>query len=189
MVGSESRGAPWGGRLIVVAILILGVSLATIATLGRPRVSIRPQSPQELPQLMLLPFESLNGEPDGERLAMDLTRGLTTRLETTTTGFDFLAAGELASRGEGVRLDVRKLAASSGVDYVLTGSVKLEPHGVTIDAFMVQAEREPRIWVQSEHWPAGAALEAITHQTVDKILKALTDVEGAPRERPKPYVP
>jgi TolB-like protein len=140
------------GRAVVLGLVSLSAALAVVAFLGRPRVSLRVQTPPKTPVLAVLPFKNLSGEPELEIVAADLTAAVaeavaeTGRVSTVpreeTLGF------ELDRKG------LEEEARSLGADYVITGSLDEVEGSLRVDAYLFRGGAVPALWVERLEWDA-----------------------------------
>ncbi|MGH9337312.1 MAG: hypothetical protein ACRD21_26490, partial [Vicinamibacteria bacterium] len=134
------------GRLVVLGLLLFAAALAVIALVGRPRISLRTQSPPSQPTLAVLPFRNLSGEPELEIVASDLAIAISDAL--ADTGRVSLVPD---ARIAGVELDregIEEAARSLGADYVITGTLDDEAGLTVVDAYLFRAGPEPGLWVE-----------------------------------------
>ena len=61
------------GKAVVIALLVFGSALATIAYFGKPVVRLKPQSPTVRPSLAVIPFDNLDGADKLELIAANVT--------------------------------------------------------------------------------------------------------------------
>jgi adenylate cyclase len=137
------------GRVVVLALLLFGAGLAFIARVGRPRISLRTQSPVRKPTLLVLPFENLSGDPDLEVVAAEVPRAV---LQALADNERFQSVVEENGLGyvaiEGLEAAARKL----GADYVIAGSVERSGARLAVDAYFFRAGPEPGLWVERLEW-------------------------------------
>jgi TolB-like protein len=96
------------------------------------------------PSLAVLPFDDLSNNPENDALADGLTEDLTTAL-SRTRWFD-VAARNSTFAYKGQSPNVREVARSLGVRYVLEGSVRTAGGQARITAQLIDAETGNHVW-------------------------------------------
>lgn len=132
------------GKNLVIGLLVFGGLLGAIAYWGQPIVRLRPGSPKPRPSLAVLPFDNLQGDPELERLAADVSLAVTRALEGLPD-YD-LVPRERVLEHKGLAGGVDAIASELGADYVLAGSVEREDRRIRLEAYFVKPGDRPRIW-------------------------------------------
>jgi TolB-like protein len=140
------------GRAVVLGILLLAASLAVVALVGRPRISLRVQTPSKKPVLAVLPFRNLSGEPELEVVASDLTAAVVDAV--SETGRASIVPREETIGFELNRKGIEDAARSLGADYVITGSLDQVGGTLQVDAYLFRAGAVPALWVERLEWNA-----------------------------------
>ncbi len=140
------------GRAVVLGLLLLAAGLAVVARVGRPRISLRVQSPEEKPALAVLPFKNLSGEPELEVVASELTAAVAEAV--AETGRASTVPREKTLGFELDRKGIEEGARSLGVDYVIAGSVDEVDGRLEVDAYLFRSGPEPALWVERLQWDA-----------------------------------
>ncbi len=140
------------GRAVVLGLLLLAAALAVIARVGRPRISLRVQSPEEKPALAVLPFRNLSGEPELEIVSSDLTAAVAEAV--AETGRASIVPREETLGFELDREGIEEAARSLGADYVIAGSLDEVGGRIEVDAYLFRAGAAPALWVERLQWEA-----------------------------------
>jgi adenylate cyclase len=140
------------GRAVVLSLVLLAAGLAVIAGVGRPRISLRVQSPEEKPALAVLPFQNLSGEPELEVLASDLTAAVAEAVAETGRASTVPRAKTLGFELD--RKGIEEAARALGADYVIAGSVDELDGRLQVDAYLFRSGAVPALWVERLTWDA-----------------------------------
>ena len=140
------------GKNVVLALLLFGTVLATVAYFGKPIVRLRPQTPIVKPMLVVLPFENLNGDDELELIAANVTVALTEAL-ASVEAYE-LVPRETALQHKGLEDGIEAIAASLGADYALAGSVEREEGRLRLQVYVVKPGERPRIWAEEYYYDA-----------------------------------
>lgn len=105
----------------------------------------------------MLPFAARDGDPDLDRLAVDITGDLTSGLGRLPANFVIGAGVAAADRGPGV--DVRRVGAELGVRYVVEGTLRRLGPVLRVDARLLDAASGAQLWVETLDHPHAAAAE------------------------------
>jgi adenylate cyclase len=111
-----------------VSASIAGDKLATA-----PRISI-----------VVLPFESLSGDPEQAYFAEGLTDDLTTDLSHIPGSF--VIGRNTASTYKGKAVDAKEIGRELGVRYVLEGSVRSVGEATEVNAQLISTETGTHVW-------------------------------------------
>jgi len=137
----------FSGTKVVVAIVVFGTVLATIAYFGKPGVRLKTQTPSTSPSVIVVPFENLDGADELELIASNTTVAVTEAL--TELGSFEVVPRSTALDYVGIPGGARAIAEELGVDYVLAGSVErdeLHEGRLRLQAYFVKPGDQPRIW-------------------------------------------
>jgi TolB-like protein len=138
------------GRAVVLGLLLLAVALTVVALLGRPRISLRVQAPEEKPALAVLPFRNLSGEPELEIVASDITAAAANAV--AATGRAEIVPREKTLAFELDRKGIEEAARTLGADYVIAGSLDENDGRIEVDAYLFRAGPNPALWVDRLKW-------------------------------------
>src|SRR5262245_57000339 len=161
------------GRAVVLAILLFGAGLAVVAWLKGPRISLRIQSPAEKPTVAVLPFRNLNGEPDLEVIASDLTAAVAEAVGETGRASTVPREDTL-----GIELDrkgIEEAARTLHADYIIAGSVNEVDGRLEVDGYLFRSGAAPALWAERLHWDASrqsAAPSELAARIKEAILSA-----------------
>jgi TolB-like protein len=135
---------------VVLALLLFAAALAVVAAIGRPRISLRVQSPETTPALAVLPFENLSGDPELSILASELAGAVARAV--ADTGRARLLPSEGTFELTIDRKGIEAAAKSLGADYVITGSLARSEGLIEVDAYLFRAGPDPALWVDRRQW-------------------------------------
>jgi TolB-like protein len=138
------------GRAVVLGLLLFAAALSVIALLGKPRISLRVQKPEERPSLAVLPFRNLSGDPDLERVSSDIAAAVAEAVAET-------GRAEIVPREKtlGYTLDrkgIEEAARTLRADYVIAGSIGMRAGRIEVDAYLFRAGSSPALWVDRLNW-------------------------------------
>jgi len=162
------------GRAVVLGLLVLAAALAVVAHVGRPRISLRVQSPEEKPGLAVLPFRNLSGEPELEIVSSDLTAAVAEAV--ADTGRAYIVPREKTLGFELDREGIEDAARSLGADYVIAGSVDEKEDRIEVDAYLFRAGPNPALWVDRLKWELSER-SSIASDLADRIREAILSVQ------------
>ncbi len=138
------------GRAVVLGLLLLAAALTGVAYLGKPRISLRVQTPEEKPTLAVLPFRNLSGEPELEVVASDVTAAVAEAV--SETGRASIVPRE-KTLGFGLdRQGIEEAARSLGADYVIAGSLDTREGRIEVDAYLFRSGPTAALWVDRLRW-------------------------------------
>ncbi len=138
------------GKKVVLALLLFGAVLATVAYFGKPTVRLKPGTPIVKPRLVVLPFENLDGDDELELIAADVTVALTEALLSLEEYQ--LVPRETALQYKGLSDGIEVIAVSLGADYALAGSVEREQGRLRLQVYVVKRGERPRIWADEYYY-------------------------------------
>jgi TolB-like protein len=140
------------GRAVVLGLLLFAAALTVVAYLGRPRISLRVQTPERAPRLAVIPFRNLSGEPELEVMCADSTEAVAKAVGASgrarivpreeTLGLTFDRAG------------IEEAARGLEADYVIAGSLDESEGEIVVDAYLFRAGPAPALWVDRLTWKA-----------------------------------
>jgi TolB-like protein len=153
-------------RPSAAALIVAGVGLAVMAlfwfvraewphgSLGADRATAVDDAAASLPglatsrgpRLLVVPFANLNGTGELDYFAY----GISDEIVLSLMDFDVrVVMGARDRSGGGGPEDLPKIPADSGIDYVLTGSVRNDANGIRITARLVAADTGVQFWSQA----------------------------------------
>ncbi|HXZ52430.1 MAG TPA: adenylate/guanylate cyclase domain-containing protein [Burkholderiales bacterium] len=98
------------------------------------------------PSIIVLPFANLSGVAEQEFFADGLTEDLLTELSRFRELF--VISRNTSFKYKGQAIDVRKVAAELGVQYVLEGSVRRAGNRVRVTVQLIDAESDRHLWAE-----------------------------------------
>ena len=104
------------------------------------------REPADKPSIAVLPFENLGGDPEHEYFADGLAEDLITDLSQVSGLFVIARHSSFAYRGKSA--DVRSIARSLGVRYVLEGSARRAAQRVRINVQLIDAIDGGLLWAE-----------------------------------------
>jgi len=102
------------------------------------------RSAQDLPSIMVLPFQNMSGDPDQEYFVDGVVEEITTALSRLK--WLFVIARNSAFTYKGRAIDVRQVGRDIGVRYVLEGSVRKAVNRVRITAQLIEVASGAHLW-------------------------------------------
>lgn len=162
------------GRAVVLGLLLFAAALSVIALLGRPKISLRVQTPEERPSLAVLPFRNLSGEPALEMLASDIASAVAKAVSDT-------GRAEIVPREETLdyaldREGIEEAARTLRADYVIAGSIDEKDGRIEVDAYLFRAGPTPALWVDRLKWDPSESSSVAT-ELADKIRMAILSAQ------------
>lgn len=161
------------GRAVVLGLLLFAAALAVVAFLGRPRISLRVQSPEEKPTLAVLPFRNLSREPELEIVSSDITAAVAEAV--AETGRASIVPREKTLGFELDREGIEEAAKSLRADYIIAGSVDEKEGRIEVDAYLFRAGPAPALWVDRLSWNP-AERSAIASELAARIRGSINSV-------------
>lgn len=122
---------------------VRGGAAPATATHGTPAA---PLVPADRPSIAVLPFTTMSAEPEQDFFADGITEDLTTALSRIRQFF--VIARNATLRYRQPRPDVREIAATLGVRYVVEGSVRKAGERVRISAQLLDGIGGNHIWAE-----------------------------------------
>jgi TolB-like protein/Tfp pilus assembly protein PilF len=98
------------------------------------------------PTLAVLPFDNLSGDADQEYFADGITEDIITALSKHRSLLLIARGSTFAFKGQGV--DVRRIGAELGADYVVEGSVAKSGRRVRVTARLVETNAGRCVWAE-----------------------------------------
>ena len=106
--------------------------------------SVQPQP--DKPSIAVLPFENMSGDPEQEFFADGMTEDIITGLSRFRSLY--VTARNSTYSYKGTAPDIRDVANTLGVRYVLEGSVRRVGQRIRISAQLIEAESGHHIWAE-----------------------------------------
>jgi TolB-like protein len=158
------------GRAVVLGLLLLAGALAVVARVGRPRISLRVQSPEDEPVLAVLPFRNLSGDPELEIVSSDITAAVAEAV--ADTGRASIVPREKVLGFELDREGIEEAARDLGADYVIAGSLDANEGRIEVDAYLFRGGPDPALWVDRLKWEPSAR-SSIASELAARIREAI----------------
>ena len=135
----------------VAAGIVLVIAVGAIAWLApwRSKIETEPEARTPLslpskPSIAVLPFENMSGDPEQAYFADGMTDDLITDL--SKVGGLFVIARNSTFAYKGKSRDVREIAKTLGVRYVLEGSVRRSGAEIRVNAQLIDATTGGHVW-------------------------------------------
>jgi adenylate cyclase len=173
-VGEWLDWRPWSTPKPDVSGAALSDKLATA-----PRLSI-----------VVLPFESLNGDPDPQHFADAFADDLTTDLSQLKGSFVVGRDAALAYKEKPV--DARKIGGELGVRYMLEGSVRRAAESAEVSAQLISTETGAQAWAdrfEGERSQVGQLHKELAARLAHWLGADLVRTESPPTTRERPVAP
>lgn len=162
------------GRWVVVGVVLFGVVLAIVATVGHPRVRMRPREPVTPPRLAVLPFENQTGSASLELLASDVTKAVTDGLEAAGEDRFEVVSREASLSYKDVARGIAEVADTLECDYVIVGRIEAPGNRIQIDLYLFKAGDDPKLWPDRLEWER-SQIEAIPEEITERIRRTIVD--------------
>jgi TolB-like protein/DNA-binding winged helix-turn-helix (wHTH) protein/Tfp pilus assembly protein PilF len=174
--GSAWFRAPWWR----VAVLLVAVpALAAVVWLWRSGTGPEPQTQLAgRPSIVVLPFTHLGDDPEQAYFSDGITADITTAL-SKLSGL-FVISQSSARNFQGRSRDLRQVARSLGVRYVLEGSVRRSGDRLRVTAGLVDADSNTYLWSEKYDRELRAVFDLqddITRNIVSALSVRLTEAE------------
>ena len=147
----EPRPTKWGWKTVaVVAVMVLvAVGLIWNFYLRRPQIEHARVDKMVLPlpdrpSIAVLPFVNISGDPEQAYFADGMTEDLITDLSKVAGLFVIARNSTFVYRGK--TTDIREVAKTLGVRYVLEGSVRRRGAEVRVNAQLIDATTGGHVW-------------------------------------------
>ena len=131
------------------------------------------------PSIAVLPFDNMSGDPDQQHFADGISEDLITGLSRVRWLFVIARNSTFVYKGRAV--DVRKVAESLGVRYVLEGSVRRAGQRLRVSAQLIDAISGGHHWAEQYDRELGdifAIQDEITSSVIASIQPRLLAAEG-----------
>lgn len=171
----ESKTDP-AGRFVVAGIVLFAAVLAVVATIGHPRVRMRPHWPATRARLAVLPFENLTGRASLELLASDVTKEVTESLESAAGNRFEVVPREASLFYKDLARGITHAAEALECDYVIAGRIDALEGTILVDLYLFKAGVNPKLWPDRLEW-ATSRIDAIPGAIARRIQTALIDVD------------
>jgi TolB-like protein/DNA-binding winged helix-turn-helix (wHTH) protein len=150
---TPKRGVPVAAiprrRLALAAGLAVLALLSAAGYLGWRWFRSPPAPSRGRVMLMVLPFQSLSGDPEQEYFSDGLTEELIAQLAGMQPGRLGVIALTTAMHYKKAGKTIDQIGRELGVDYVIEGSVRREQNRVRIAAQLIQVTDQAHLWAQS----------------------------------------
>jgi TolB-like protein/Flp pilus assembly protein TadD len=133
----------------------------------------------ERPSIAVLPFDNMSGDPDQQHFADGISEDLITGLSRVRWLFVIARNSTFVYKGRAI--DVRQVAASLGVRYVLEGSVRRAGNRLRVSAQLIDAVTGGHHWAEQYDRELGdifAIQDEITSSVIASIQPRLLAAEG-----------
>jgi TolB-like protein/DNA-binding winged helix-turn-helix (wHTH) protein len=136
-------------QLMLAAGLTILALLSAAGYLGWRWFRSPPASSRGRVMLLVLPFQSLSGDPEQEYFSDGLTEEMITQLAGMQPGRLGVIALTTAMHYKKAGKTIDQIGRELGVDYVIEGSVRREQNRVRIAAQLIQVTDQAQLWAQS----------------------------------------
>jgi len=147
----EPKPTKWGWKAIAVVAVMVLVAVGLIWNFYMRGPQIEHAKIEKMafpfpdkPSIAVLPFANMSGDPRQESIADGLAENITTTLAKIPELF--VIARNSAFEYKGKAIDVKKIAESLGVRYVLEGSIQKSDGRIRITAQLIDATSGHHIW-------------------------------------------
>ena len=140
--------------------------------------------------IVVLPFESLNGDPDPQHFADAFADDLTTDLSQLKGSFVVGRDAALAYKEKPV--DARKIGGELGVRYMLEGSVRWAAESAEVNAQLISTETGAQAWAdrfEGERSQVGQLHKELAARLAHWLGADLVRTESPPTMRERPAAP
>ncbi len=151
---SKRRSLPRGGRLAMIAIGIIVLSVGFYFWVDMHARSLSDRSPKgpvpeqisQRASIAVLPFKNLSGDPQQEYFSDGITNDIITDL--SRFGQLLVIASNTVFTYKGKTVGIRTVGQELGVRYILEGSVQKVEDRVRINAQLIDAADGTHIWAE-----------------------------------------
>jgi TolB-like protein/DNA-binding winged helix-turn-helix (wHTH) protein/tetratricopeptide (TPR) repeat protein len=148
-----------------------------LTLVGDVDLSLPPQ-----PSIVVLPFDSVDGDAENENFARGLTHDIMTRI-ARTRGFFVIARGSAFRFAPGSHHDVREVGRKLGVRYVVQGCVQRDGSEASVNAVLADAVEGKEIWAERFHRKIDRIFET-QEEITDLVVGAISaEVDLAEQRR------
>lgn len=158
--------------LVAAAALLIVASLLWLPPWQDSAKAVPPDFSDATPSIIVLPFANLSGNPEKDYLA----EGFSTAVRTELSKFPqlFVIAGSTAATFGDSPLQASEIGRELGVRYVLAGSMQGDNDRITVNAELVETDRNRTAWAEQYGF---AAQQMITVQT-DVVQEIVATLQG-----------
>jgi TolB-like protein len=178
------------GQSYIVTVPSRGYRFIGLTASPGPRLSDarsdKDREPPDKPSIAVLPFENLGGDPEQEYFADGLAEDLITDLSQVTGLFVIARNSSFAYRGKSV--DVRTIARSLGVRYVLEGSARRAAGRVRINVQLIDAIDSGLLWAERFDRSLDDVFKVqdeVTAKIVEALVGRLRAMQLPERKKPR----
>ena len=147
----EPRPTKWGWKTVAVVAVMVLVAVGLIwnfylrgPQIERARVDKMALPLPDRPSIAVLPFVNISGDPEQAYFADGMTEDLITDLSKVAGLFVIARNSTFVYRGK--TTDIREVAKTLGVRYVLEGSVRRSGAEVRVNAQLIDATTGGHVW-------------------------------------------
>jgi TolB-like protein/class 3 adenylate cyclase/Flp pilus assembly protein TadD len=147
----EPRPTKWGWKTVAVVAVMVLVAVGLIwnfylrgPQIKRARVDKMALPLPDRPSIAVLPFVNMSGDPEQAYFADGMTEDLITDLSKVAGLFVIARNSTFVYRGK--TTDIREVAKTLGVRYVLEGSVRRSGAEVRVNAQLIDATTGGHVW-------------------------------------------
>src|SRR5207245_2501791 len=137
--GARPRGRRLAAAIVAVAVMALGFAGA--------RWWYRPAADQTSTTIAVVRFDNETANPDFDRFADALTDTVVAQLTASGAGRYQVIGNAAILRGPRERRDLRAIASSLGVGYVVLGQVQLSGARIRVLAHLIRMPEQTHVWV------------------------------------------
>lgn len=173
IVRNPYRSLAWG-----LGLAVLAIAIASIGTQFIKEETAAPTGPTGLPSIVVLPFSNLSKDLNQKYFANGMTADITTALSKLSGLFVIAPASASTYRGDAA--DIRKIADSLGVQYVLEGSVRRTADRLRVNIHLIDATRNIYLWSEKFDREVRQVFDVqddITRKIIDTLAIKLTEEE------------
>ena len=170
-------------RTLVVSLALCAMLLGGAVALWRGPT---PAPPDDRPSIAVLPFTSVDGEPQQDMFGTALSEDVTASLAKFAS-LTVIASGS-ANHFKGKAIDVRQIGRELGARYLLQGSLRRDTQHLRVTAQLIDATSGVHLWAErydGDPSKTFAVHDDIVKQIVGKLV-ARVGVAELERVRRKP---
>ncbi|RWB32898.1 tetratricopeptide repeat protein [Mesorhizobium sp.] len=148
----RSTAARWSYGAAAIALILIGtqiqpLSLAAMVSRIPAALSMDQSRADPRPSVAVMPFAAMSGSGEQSYFADGLTEDVTTALARNSELQVIARDSTYAVHGQD--MDVRKLGAKLGVDYVVEGSARREGDQLRVSAQLIDVKTGAHLWSRS----------------------------------------
>jgi adenylate cyclase len=173
------------GGEVTLKNLVRPVHVFRVGSVTDASVDRRPQEVGTKPSIAVLPFTNMSGEPEQQYFSDGITEDIITELSRFHSLFVIARNSSFQYRAAG---DVKKVARSLGVQYVVEGSVRKLGGRIRVTAQLVEAATGNHLWAERydrDMQDLFAVQDEVT-QAIASTIEGRMAASGAQRSRRKP---